>query len=192
MARKNRAPIEQLRQAGKVAQEMLVKKGILSEKSIIDEIMTREGAPKLPGIPAYLPHQWTIKASQRIMYDILIMWKEECDGDVVRTENITEFFKFVIAKLRDQEKEYNKEVAKVPRLFKSLKNIPVLKEVFSPLRKKENIQAIQRFFIDSFAVSIVIKSNHSTSDYANWFVDWTEDMYKIWSAPREDSKETTK
>lgn len=173
-----------------MAHEMLVQKGILAEKSVIDEIMKKEDAPKLPGIPPYLPHQWTIKASQRIMYDILIMWKEETDKDKGRQQNITEFFKFVVAKLRDQEKQYNKEMENVPKLFKSLKDVPILRDVFSPLRKKENTHAIQRFFIDSFAVAIVIKTKLSTSEYAEWFIDWTNDMYALWTVNQDKENKT--
>ena len=179
--KKQRLPIEQLRKAGKIAQEMLVKKGLVAGKSVIDEILKKEGTPMLPGIPAYLPHRWTITASQRIMYDLLIIWKDKAKG---KSENLTEFFKFIIAQLREQEKQYKKEMDNMPKIFDSLKNVPVLKDVFSPLRKRENIQAIQRFFIDSFAVAISIKGKHTTSDYANWFLDWTEDMYQLWVNPK--------
>jgi len=183
MSKKQRAPIEQLREASKLAREMLVKKGILSEKSIIDEIIQKEGAPLLPGIPAYLPHRWTIKSSQRIMFDILVMWKEKTEKNKDTQENITQFFKFVVEEMRKQDLKYQDEVDRMSSSLKILKDIPVLKEVFSPVRKKENMHAIQRFFVDSFAVSIMLKRNHTTTDYANWFLDWTEDMYTLWSEP---------
>lgn len=183
MSKKQRAPIEQLREASKLAREMLVKKGILSDKSIIDEIIQKEGAPLLPGIPAYLPHRWTIKASQRIMFDILIMWKDKTKKDQKTQESITAFFKFVIEEMRKQDLKYQDEINKMSSSLKTLTNIPVLKEVFSPVRKKENIHAIQHFFVDSFAVAIMLKQNHTTSEYANWFLDWTESMHTLWTAP---------
>jgi len=188
MAKKRRAPIEQLRAAGRMAKQMLVDRGILAKKSVLDELMRTEGAPTLPGIPAYLPHQWTLKASQRILYDLLIIWKDECKEDAARAENITEFFKFVITELRQQEANYNKEVVDMPKLMKTMKNVPVLKDVFSPLRKKESMHAIHRFFVDSFAVAIALKNNHTTSEYANWFLTWTQDMYALWVSPEERKK----
>jgi hypothetical protein len=196
---KKRAPIEQLKAAGKVAQQMLKDKGLEAQTSILDDILTTKGAPTLPGIPTYLPHQWTLKAAQRIMYDIILLWREECkttpnyaiagvtytEG---REENITEFFTFVISKLREQEKEYDEDVSNMPTLLKSLKTIPLLKDVFSPVRKLENIKAIQRFFVDSFAVAIIVRNNQSTTDYVNWFLDWTQDLYSLWVKPEERDK----
>lgn len=183
MSKKQRAPIEQLREASKLAREMLVKKGILSEKSIIDEIIKKEGTPLLPGIPPYLPHRWTIKTAQRIMFDLLIMWKAETQGKHKDQEDITEFFKFVIKEMRKQDAHFQQEINKMSTVLTAVSNIPVLKEVFSPLRKKENMKAIQHFFVDSFAIAIMLKRNHTTTDYANWFLDWTEDMHALWLKP---------
>ncbi len=179
--KKKRLPIEQLREAGKTAHQMLVDKGIFAKTSIIDEIMSKEDSPTLPGIPPYLPHKWTITTAQRILRNLLIMWREETLNDTDKRENITEFFKYVISILREEEKRYKKEMKNVPKLFKSIGSIPVIKDVFSPLRKKENTEAIHRFLIDSFAVSIMIKKNYDVSTYANWFLDWTEEMYNLWS-----------
>lgn len=167
---------------------MLIDKGIISKESAIDALMKTEGAPTLPGIPAYLPHQWTVKAAQRIMRDLLIIWKDECKDDDKRADNITEFFKFVITELRAQEKKYAKEEKEMPELIKSMKEVPVLKDVFNPMQKKESIKAIQRFFVDSFAVAVALKSAQSTSDYANWFLDWSQDLYAIWIKPEERDK----
>lgn len=199
MDEKKRAPIEQLLKAGKIAKQMLKDKGIEAKESVLDEILKTKGAPPLPGIPTYLPHQWTLKAAQRIMYDLLLLWKQECEKNPTykigthsmtegRAENIVEFFTFVISELRDQESQYQKEVDNMPTLLKSLKEVPYLKDIFSPVRKQENIKAIQRFFIDSFAISIVLKANHCTSDYANWFLDWTQDLYLIWINPKVRDK----
>lgn len=190
MAKKKRAPIEQLRAAGKVARQMLVDKGIIAKESIIDQIMKLDDAPTLPGIPAYLPHQWTIKAAQRMMFDLLIIWKDECKDDVKKAENVTEFFKFVIKELRMQEKKFTEEVGEMSKFIQSMKDVPVLKEIFSPLRKEQNIKAIHRFFVDSFAIAISLQNNHTTSDYANWFLDWSQDLYALWVKPDEREKLT--
>ena len=188
MAKKKRLPIEQLREVGKQAREMLVKRGIISKDSTIDQLFKTENAPTLPGIPAYLPHQWTLQAAQRMMMDLLIIWKEECRKRNLYNEDITEFFKFVVKELRRQEKKFKKEMDAMPSLIKSMKETPVLKDVFSPMRKKESMHAMQRFFIDSFAVAVVVKDKQNVSEYANWFLDWTQDLYALWVKPEERDK----
>jgi hypothetical protein len=183
MSKKKRLPIGQLRAAGRVAREMLVKRGIISEESLLDQIMKMENSPNLPGIPSYLPHQWTLKASQRIMYDLAIMWKVECNDNEEKAENLTKFFAFIVKNLRSMEKEYAKEEKAMGKSIKGMEDVPVLKDIFAPSRKKENINAIHRFFVDSFAVAIILKNNDSTSSYLNWFLDWTQDLYALWVKP---------
>lgn len=187
---KKRLPIKKLREEGAKATEMLKERGIIARESIIEEIAKKEDAPALPGIPPYLPHEWTLKASQRMMYDLLVIWRDENKKKGDRVENITEFFKFVVSELRKQEEKYKKQVDVMPSMFKKMRNNPTVKDVFSPLRKMENTHAIQRFFIDSFAVAIILKNNHTVSDYANWFLDWTEKMYSLWVHPDKREKQT--
>lgn len=165
---------------------MLIDRGILAKESVIDKMMHDKEAPKLPGIPPYIPHAWTIKSAQQIMYDLLIIWKDENkDRNDKRVDDITEFFKFVVKYLRAQESEYNKEMVNMPKLMKALKKVPVLKDIFSPMRKKENVKAIHHFFIDSFALAIALKNNHTVGEYAGWFLDWTESLHRIWVKPEE-------
>lgn len=185
---KKRAPIEQLRAAGKVAKEMLVARGIEAEDSIIDQLITDSRAPTLPGIPAYLPHEWTLKATQQIMRDIVILWKAKCGNNHTKAEDITQFWLFVREELRKQEAAFNKEAKKMPKLIATMKDVPVLKDIFSPMRKKENIEAIHRFLVDSFAVAIVVKKHHATSDYLHWFIDWTQDLSALWVKPSSRKK----
>lgn len=185
MAKKRRAPIQQLLAAGKLAKEMLIQKGVIAKDSVLDKIITSKDAPKLPGVPVYLPQSWTIRASQRMLYDLLLIWKDECKGNNKRAENITEFFKFIVAELRKQEEKYEAEMAAMPKMMRTMKNVPVLKDIFSPMRKKDTAKAIHRFFIDSFAVAIVLKNNHTTSEYANWFLDWTQELYALWVKPEK-------
>lgn len=192
MQKKKRLPIEQLREAGKIAHQMLIDKGILAKESVIDKMINDKNAPPLPGIPPYIPHQWTIKAAQQMMYDLLIIWREETKDDKKKAENITEFFKFVVSEMRKQDTKFEKEMKKMPKLFKSMKKVPVMSKIFAPMRKFENNQAIHHFFVDSFAVAIVIKNNHTVGEYANWFLDWTEDLLKVWVIPpQEQQKQLT-
>lgn len=191
---KKRAPLEQLREAGRMARQMLVDKGILAKESVIDQIVKDSRAPTLPGIPAYLPHEWTLRAAQRIMRDLVVIWKEETKGKKKQRENITEFWKFVLSNLRAQEEAFATEKkampAKIAEMEKKIGEVLVLKEVFSPMRKEENLKAIQHFLVDSFAVAIVVKQHHSVGEYLNWFLDWTQELHLLWVKPskRKDVK----
>lgn len=186
--------MEQLREAGKVARQMLVDKGIISDKSIIDQILKDSRAPVLPGIPAYLPHEWTLRAAERVLRDLVVMWKEETKNKPKKQNDITEFWKFVVKQLRNQEQLFNKEKNAMPKkiaeMEKKVGEVPVLKEVFSPMRKEENLKAIQHFLVDSFAVAVVVKQHHSVGEYLNWFLDWTQELHLLWVKPskRKDVK----
>jgi len=188
MAKKRRAPIEQLRAAGQMARELLIARGIQAKDSIIDKIIQDTKSPTLPGIPAYLPHEWTIKATQQIMRDVVIMWKEECGANNTKAENITLFWLYLQNQLSLQEANFDKEYKAMSRLMKSMKETPVLRDIFSPLRKKENLYAIHRFIVDSFAVAVVVKRYDTTSDYLNWFLDWTQDLGLLWVRPDKRKK----
>ncbi len=167
---------------------MLVDKGIIAKDSVIDKIITDKKSPVLPGIPPYLPHAWTILAAQRIMRDLVVMWKEETMKNPKNREDITEFWKFCVSELKKQERAFVKEKKAMPKKIAEMERkvgeVPVLKDVFSPMRKEENIKAVRHFLIDSFAVAIVVKSHHSVGDYLNWFIDWTQDMYTLWINPK--------
>ena len=54
------------------------------------------------------------------------------------------------------------------------------------------MHAMQRFYEDSFAVAIVLKNVETVSEYANWFLDWTQDLYVLWMKPekRKDYERT--
>jgi hypothetical protein len=177
---KKRAPIEQLKEAGRQAIKMLAKKGITTEASILDAILLDKTSPPIPGIPAYLPHQNTLKTAERIMFNLILLWREECtkhpefaivkeDTKGNREDNITEFFRFISQEMQEVEKA-------------------LIKDVFGPMRNLENAKAIHRFFIDSFAIAIVLKSNDTTADYANWFIEWTQDLYALWVTPDKRDK----
>jgi hypothetical protein len=184
--KKKRLPITQLKEAGEIARKMLVERKIIAEDSILDKLRNDKSMPVLPGIPEYLPHQWTIKASQQMMYDLLLMWKDKCKNPK-KVENITEFFKFLVNEMQVQIKKFQKEEKAMAKRIKSIDEVPVLREIFSPIQKKETAKAIQRFFVDSFAVAVMLKNQSSTSEYAVWFLEWTQDMDKLWSK-REKEK----
>ena len=190
MEKKTRAPIKQLREAGKIIKELLIKKGLQSEKEIISEILNTKDAPLLPGQhSSYIPRPWTIQSSQRMLYDILILWKDKCKDNSSKKENITEFWKFVVKELRDQIHLANQELVNMPKMLKQMGGVPLLKDVFSPMQKKDTLKAMQKFFIDSFAIAVVLKNHTSVSSYANWFLDWTNDLNKLWIKPEDRKNE---
>jgi hypothetical protein len=175
---KKRAPIEQLRQAGKVAQEILVKKGVHTKDSSIDKISKEV---PLPGIPGYLPHAWMIEQSRRIMRDFVVLWKEECKDTPSRKNNITEFWKFCVSEMHKIEHKYNVEVVAQPKLFAQMKKVPVIADIFRPLRGKETVQAVNRFLVDTFALYIALFGQEQTvSEYLDWYADWTKKLEKYW------------
>jgi len=181
MKKKIHAPRKQLKEVSKAVKELSIARGLRGEVSFIDEITQNTEAPLLPGLPPYLPHRWTIKASQRMMFDLLSLWKLE-NEDEERQENITEFFKFVIKEFDKQIKRAEKEVKEVPKLIKKMEDVPVLSEVFAPLQKKTTTKALQKFYVDSFAIAVIVRQNDTVSDYAEWFLTWTEELDKFWSA----------
>lgn len=186
MKKKKRLPIDQLKEAGRLAREMLKERGIIAKTSIIDDLTSKRSSPMLPGIPGYLPHRWTIIASQKIMTSLIYLWLQKTKKDHAKRENVTEFFTFVIKELARIERGLKKELKEMPEFIRQMKKVPVIAEVFGPMRRKDTIVAMKRFFADSFAVAICLEQHHSTSDYANWFLDWTIELDKIW-----DLKEKT-
>lgn len=181
MNKKNRAPIEQLKESAKIANDLAKKRGLIAEESVIDLIEKDSTKPVLPGIPSYLPHIWTLDAARRIMYDLLRIWQSECKGDINREEDIGAFFSFLNTELIALENKAIKEIAEMSEIIKGTENLPVLKDIFSPLRKKQTVRSINKFFVDSLAVSVIVHTNGTTSEYADWFLnDWTDKLYKLW------------
>ncbi len=178
---KKHAPIKQLKEAGKEAERMLRERGIHTEDSSIDRIL-RENKVVLPGIPAYLPHRWTLRESRRYMRDIVKLWIEKNKGNQRKQENTSAFFSFLVKELTALEEAAQKKVDKVPKIIQAMKdkNIPVYR-VFSAWQILETTQAITRFMVDAFAVSMVVKEHSSTTQFAEWFMQWTQKLEEYWA-----------
>lgn len=188
MDKKIRAPLEQLIAAGKEARRLLRKRGIEAKDSVLDTILKTEGAPTLPGIPVYLPQPSTILAAQRILYNILLLWREECGEDEERINQIKPFFVFLQAELNELVEKFSKEEQAMPELIKSLKEVPVLKYVFGPTRNRENTAAMHRFLVDGLATLLSKNSEPekvTVEEFANWFLDWSQDLYDLWVEPKK-------
>jgi hypothetical protein len=186
--KKKRAPIEQLKEAGEIARKKLIERGLLSTENLVEKTAKEHPGLVLPGIPSYLPHKWTIKSSQRIMYDIIKMWqfsnkKQKKD----RTENLASFIEFCIKEMNHQEEVAKKKMDTQGSLLKHLKKVPVLGKIFEPVNQYDAIRGVKKFFVDSFAVSIIINGQASTTcEFAEFFFSWTDKLYTIWE--RQDDK----
>jgi hypothetical protein len=170
---KKHAPIKQLKEAGKEAERLLRERGIHTAESAIDRILA-ENKVILPGIPAYLPHAWTLEQSRRILRDIIKLWVEKNKGKQKKQENTEAFFAFLVAQLNSIEKATQEKVNKTPAILRSMtnKNVRVYR-VFSSWQQLETTQAITRFMIDSYAVSMVVKEHNTTTQFVEWFFKWT-------------------
>ena len=190
---KKRAPLSQLRAAAQEAFKMLKVRKVAHESNVLEELAKDATAPILPGMPSYLPHRWTIRAAQQAMFALLKDWVKKTNSDLEMQDNASEFFKFVVMRMQDQERKFKKEVKNTEKMIKNMRETPLLSEIFSPLRKKQTTRSMHKFFIDSFAISVIVHSNGSTGDYADWFLnDWTPALYKIWSEKKDDDSKSNK
>lgn len=178
--KKKHAPIKQLKEAGKEAERMLRERGIHTTESAIDRILA-ENKIVLPGIPAYLPHRWTLQMSRQYLKDIVRLWVEKSRGSQKRQEKTEDFFRFLVQQLSEIEKDAQKKVDTMPAILKSMnaKVLPVHK-VFTAWQLLETTQAITRFMIDSFAVSMVVKEHSNTTEFVEWFMKWTGVLEAYW------------
>lgn len=181
MAEKKHAPIKQLKEAGKEAERLLIERGIHTAESAIDRILA-ENRVVLPGIPAYLPHRWTLQESRRYMRDIVKLWVEKNRGSQKRQDNTNTFFAFLVKELNGLEKEAQEKVDKMPAILRSMHDLKIpVHRVFSAWQLLETTQAITRFMVDSFAVSMVVKEHHTTTEFAEWFMQWTMVLEAYWT-----------
>src|ERR1051326_3682426 len=180
MEKKKHAPIEQLRKAGAEARKKLIERGIVTEENSVQRLMKDKPKMILPGIPSYIPHKWTIKASQRLVYDLLKIWQEEAKLSKKNVENLAFFIEFVVAELNKQEFLSKKKMKVMEKMIGRMKNVPVLGKIFEPINQFETTKAMNKFMVDSFAVAIMVNGQvSSTSEFAEWFLDWTNDIYSI-------------
>jgi hypothetical protein len=175
---KNRPPIEQLREAGRIAKEMLKQKGIIG--ATLEEIVKDANAPILPGIPSYLPHKWTIAKAGMGMGEILREWLAACGRNKKRFSNCTLFFKFAVKYSEKKVKLKKMEKIMMGMSLKELDDVPVLSQIMKPMQDFQVMKALLKFYIDSFAVSVMVQQNASTEEYYEWFYDWLGALYKLW------------
>ncbi len=192
--KKQRAPIEQLLKAGEESNRLLIQRGLVSKDNLVERTQKEHPNLILPGIPSYLPHKWTIKDSQRIMYDIFKMWQfknKKMKASLDKTEHLASFIEFCITEMNYQEEVAEKKMNNTGRLIKYIKKVPVLGKIFEPINQYETIKGIKKFFVDAFAVAIIVEGETSTtSEFAEFFFDWTNKLYSIWDKKNAANKKT--
>ncbi len=181
--KKKRLPIEQLREVAKESERILRDKGIHTKESAIDQIIN-EKKLSLPGIPAYLPHRWTIATARKIMADLVIIWLAETKGKPSKQEDHREFFRFIVREMEKIEKRKKKENEMMPSLIKQMSTSVTLNTVFAPMQAMETAHTMNQFLMDSFAVAVILKQHNTVTDYVLWFDEWTRDMETYWN-PKE-------
>lgn len=171
--KKKHAPIEELRKAKEYADEYFVKKGMIlpKEKSVVDKLLKK--GKLLPGrhLP-YIPYPWVINASKRVLFDLLIQWKELKSNKDTEIDDAIAFFKFVVKQLESKEREIKTQIRESAK--KKEYDIKLY-------HKKDAANGVKTFIIDSFAVAVIAKSNTSVVEYSEWFLDWSKELLKNWN-----------
>jgi hypothetical protein len=186
---KKRAPFAQLRKAAKTAFDMLSERHVVHSLNVLEELAKDAKAPILPGMPSYLPHRWTIHAAQTSMMILLKDWVKKTNHNLRLQDSASDFFKYVVLRMQEEERKFSKQVRDTDTLIKKgMKKAPLLSDIFSPLQRKQTAKSMHKFFVDSFAISVIVHSNGSTGDYADWFLnEWTPELYKLWEKKQYES-----
>lgn len=177
---KKRAPREQLLEAGKIATELLKKKGLQSEESLIDQIEAGPNAPVLPGIPSYLPRLQVLETAEKQLGVYIRIWQTENEGDDSKLLDLKEFWIFLRKELDDRLEKLDKDIKKSKR-----------KKEFNMglFGQKDLTKGIKIWLIDSFAVSWICKANDDLPTYIEWFYSYSETLKMYWPEYRELKKQ---
>lgn len=182
--------MSQLRDAGKAAFAMLVQKRVVHQKNVLEEISKDANAPILPGLPSYLPHRWTIDASRNAMLALLREWAESHKGDEAAQERVSDFFWFVVKRMKREERRFKSEMKRTEsEVFRGVKEARLVSDIFSPVRKHQTARGLHKFFVDSFAIFIIVRAQGTTSEYAEWFLgEWTPSLHGLWTKKNDEDK----
>jgi len=174
---KKRPPRKQLLEAGKFARGILEERKLILPKhqSAIDRIRNTVGAPMLPINRGqyYLPRPWTINLVRRMVRDVARIYLEEMKKNPDSKKMVgNNFFKFVLQELNRVKSKVNvliDETVKTEEYNRML------------LNKKETIEAVKIFLVDSFAIAVVAKQHIDVADYIEWFDSWSISLRNLWS-----------
>lgn len=181
---KKRAPIDKLRYAKKFADELLTERKLIlpHDKSAFARLFSEKDSPVLPGVPAYLPHRHTIETTRRVLFDLALIWKEKTKSNSKAQEDVSEFFRFAIKSLEEEN------VKVKAKMFQSVVKQEYDLKLF---HQKSVVTGIAKFLVDSFAVSVVEKTNSSVSEYMEWFLRWSDSLLKQWLPRQNGSTNST-
>ena len=180
--RKPRAPIAQLIEAGDIARNMSIAKGLVSSKSIFDKLSEMPNAPILPGYPPYLPDKWTLDASRNVVFDIVKKWVSFNNGDSDRQEKFEPFCRFAERRLAELERVYR---AKTREDMLNLNTDDPIAKIFSNQKILSTSMGMRIFITATFVISNIVKTNSSVSDYLTWFLeDYTPKLNELWKKDR--------
>ena len=172
---KKRPDHKQLIEAGNEARRILAERKVIlpDAESAIQRIVKDKNAPMLPGRPGerpYLPFPWTINISRRIIYSLGRAWQAD-KKNKKDIDNGVEFFKYVIEGLNRPKSTLNKLIKD------TVKNKKYDQKY---LDRKNTLESMKRFLVDSFAIAVISKSHTKISDYLEWFLEWTNQLLKQW------------
>lgn len=185
---RKRAPMKQLHDVSKKIHDLLVQKGVSRNENVLEEIAGKAGGPLLPGLPQYLPHKFTIEVSRQAMYLIIKDWIQLHEGDEAAQEKVHDFFAFVIKRIKFENKKFKQQKTGLEVLDK-MNTVPAINTVFSSAQKMKAAMGLQKFFVDSFAIFIIVNNGGSTTDYTEWFLgEWTPELYRLWV--KKEDRET--
>lgn len=186
MSKKKRLPIAQLRESARIANEMAKKKGLIAEESVIDKLSKDKNAPVLPGLPAYLPHVWTLTACEIALYNMSKDWLDLNKKSPRKAENIVEFSNFVFGEFKKLEVKYKQEKKEMGKIIKKIEDSKPLSDIFSSVRKASTTKAISKFFVDSLVVAHLAEKDSTTFAYVDWFLnDWSPKLKALWENKNE-------
>ena len=122
------------------------------------------------------------------------MWTFKNKDDDVATERLSDFVVFAIEEMNKIESTSKKKMETQKGLQKYLKKSENVGKILEPIAQQQITSAITKFFVDSFAVGIVANGEATTTaEFAEFFFDWTNKLYKIWEVHNDTTtKETTK
>lgn len=183
--RKRRAPIRQLHEASKVARQMLIDKRIDSKDNLLQRLSQMPNAPKLPGLPPYLPRKYTLDWARVVMTIIVKKWLDANKGKAgkKRQENIREFMVFAIRRLEDEERKWTLRLRST-----NLEEVEgeTIAKIFAPMQAKETAERLKIFIVDMFNKSNIITQNGTVSEFLDEFDADTLKMMDLWK--KNDNK----
>jgi hypothetical protein len=171
--------------------DRLISRGLKAspETSVIDRIRATAGYPMLPGqLQEYLPTPILINLGRRALLDMGREWQLETKQEMFKQNKLDEFFKFVVGRLNIEnyvfQKIMNERAKEINEM--EVKGISAesktLAQWLKPQDVKDMVNALSVFMVDSFAVAIASRSASETTEFLEWFLNWSQKLLSYWPA----------